>query len=221
MPISLALVRKLDGVDARLKEVLYSILEEVELNREESVTKREFNELTRIVSDLGQTIKELAEAQNRTEQKLKELAEAQKRTEEELQSLGHTTKDLQKQVGGISTTLGYSVEDKAYPALPALLKRDFKLTVEGRLTRGYIRDRKGSDLEVNILGKAKSEHGKDVMIIGEGKNDVNDFIRKRLNRLQGVFPEIFSVVVTNMISEPDVEDYARQKGIALYYSYDF
>jgi hypothetical protein len=50
---------------------------------------------------------------------------------------------------------------------------------------------------------------------------VDDFIRKKLRRLEGVFPEVFPVLVTYMVTEPDVEDYVREKGIALYYSYDF
>ena len=41
-----------------------------------------------------------------------------------------------------------------------------------------------------------------------------------LSRL-GVYEEIFPIVVTYMISNPDVEEYAKEKGIALYYSYDF
>ena len=52
------------------------------------------------------------------------------------------------------------------------------------------------------------------------KNGVDEFIRKKLRRL-GVFPEVFPVLVTCMVTEPEVEDYVRQKGIALYYSYDF
>lgn len=39
--------------------------------------------------------------------------------------------------------------------------------------------------------------------------------------LQAVYPEIFPVLVTHMISQPDVEDYAREWGVALDYSYDF
>ncbi len=33
--------------------------------------------------------------------------------------------------------------------------------------------------------------------------------------------EIFPVLVTHMISEADAEEFAKEKGIALYYSYDF
>ena len=65
-----------------------------------------------------------------------------------------------------------------------------------------------------------------MVIVGESKsqlskNGVNEFIRKKLKRLEGVFEEIFPVLITYMISGPDVERYVKDKGIALYYSYHF
>ncbi len=53
------------------------------------------------------------------------------------------------------------------------------------------------------------------------KNDVDSFVRRKLNRLEGVFEEMFPVLVTHMTSSSDVEEYAKEKGIVLYYSYDF
>jgi hypothetical protein len=253
MPFSVNLMRKLETVDSELRDVLWSILDEVERNREESVTKTEFRELRDIVRELGTTtydlaeaqkrtehrveelaeaqkrtehkIEELAEAQKRTEHKVEELAEAQKRTEQELRTLTSEHKETRRQLGGLSMTVGYGLEDKAYPALPALLKRDFNLVVQGRLTRTYVQDKKGQNLEVNIFGKAVKD-GNDVFIIGESKSqlskkEIDAFVRKRLKRFDGVFSDIFPVLVTFMVSSPDVEKYAREQNIALYYSYDF
>ena len=45
MPISIALIRKLEEVEPRLRGVLFAILEEIERQREETVTKKEFNKL--------------------------------------------------------------------------------------------------------------------------------------------------------------------------------
>ncbi|MEW6620127.1 MAG: hypothetical protein AB1422_12470 [bacterium] len=50
---------------------------------------------------------------------------------------------------------------------------------------------------------------------------VDEFIKKKLKRLKGVGKEIFPILVTHMISEPDAEEYVKEKGITLYYSYDF
>jgi hypothetical protein len=41
-----------------------------------------------------------------------------------------------------------------------------------------------------------------------------------INRLKGIYDRIFPILITHMISEPDVEEYAKGKGIILYYSYD-
>ena len=185
----------------------------------------DFNELKGIV-------KELAGAQKRTETRVKELVvaqnkltQAQERTEEELRQLVGEHRITRRELGGLSNSLGYRLEDEAYRALPKLLKKDFGLVVRGRLKRQFIEDHEGKEIEVNIVGDAGKNGGR-VTIIGESKSQlskkgINEFTRKKLRRLEGVFKEIFPVLVTYMVSEPDVEDYAKSKGIALYYSYDF
>lgn len=177
------------------------------------------------VGRLDRALQELAEAQKRTEQRVEELAQAQKRTEEELRKLIGEHAETRRQLGGLATTVGYRLEDEAFKALPALLQRDHGLTVKGRLTRKFVRDNRGEDIEVNILGRAE-RNGQTYTIVGESKSqlskkDVDAFIRKKLKRLEGVFDAIFPVLVTHMISQPDAEEYARQKGIAVYYSFDF
>jgi len=174
---------------------------------------------------LEHAVEELAEAQKRTEQRVEELAEAQKRTEEELKRLAKGLAETREHLGGLSDTVGYTLENEAFKALPRLLKRDYGLTIKGRLKRGYLRDTKGRSIEVNIIGEA-TKNGKKITILGEGKvrlskKAINEFIEKRLKVFEGVFKDIFPVLVTHMISEPDTEEYAKHKGIALYYSYDF
>jgi hypothetical protein len=253
MPFTVSFMRKLDTVEPGLRDVLWSLLDEIERSREKSVTKQEFRELHEIVKELSQTtrdlgkaqersehnveelvdaqkrteqkVEELADAQKRTEQKVEELADAQKRTEQELHTLVSEHKKTRQQLGDLSATVGYSLEDKAYPALSTLLKRDFDLIVRDRLVRRYVKDNTGHDIEVNIFGKA-TRNDEDLTIVGESKsqlsvNDVNTFIRKKLKRLEGVFTDIFPVLVTYMISSSEVEEHVKNQGIALYYSYDF
>ncbi|MDL1957973.1 MAG: hypothetical protein LWW99_01115, partial [Deltaproteobacteria bacterium] len=81
MSISLNLIKMLNAVDPSIREVLYAILEEIEKQQKERVTKEEFNELKEIIADLSGNVRGLAEAQNRTESRVSELAEAQNRTE--------------------------------------------------------------------------------------------------------------------------------------------
>ncbi|MCP4108489.1 MAG: chordopoxvirus fusion protein [Desulfobacteraceae bacterium] len=252
MPFSVTFMRKLDSADAELKDILWSLLEEIERDREESVTKQEFRELSELVGQLGQATRELAEAQKKSEQRLDrieqivgelaeaqkkseqrldrieqivgELAEAQKRTEQELRELAYEHKQTRKQLGGLAMTVGYGLENKIYPVLPDLLKRDFGLVVQERLVRRFVKDRKGNDIEVNIFGKA-SRNGEDVVIIGEAKSqlsekDIQRFLRKKVKPFEGMFAHPFLVLVTHMITSPDVEKIAKNHDIALYYSYD-
>ncbi|MGQ9487551.1 MAG: chordopoxvirus fusion protein, partial [Armatimonadota bacterium] len=160
-----------------------------------------------------------------TDARFAELAEAQRRTEEALQVLAETVKDIQKQLGGLSQTVGYTLENEALKKLPKLLLRDHSLRVRGKLKRQYVKDRTGRDVEVNIFGIGE-RNGETVTIVGESKsqlskNDIDRFLRRTIGGLEGVYPQILPVLVTHMISEPDAEEYARRLGVALYYSYDF
>ncbi len=92
MPVSVAFIKELENLEPKLRHVLLSMLEELERQREESVTKKEFNELKEIVSNMGKSIIELTEAQKRTEARVEELAEAQKRTEARVEELAGAQK---------------------------------------------------------------------------------------------------------------------------------
>jgi len=124
------------------------------------------------------------------------------------------------QLEGLVMAMGYRLQDDAYKALPALLERDYGVRVQGRLKRGYLNDARGRPLEVNILGDAIWE-GEPGTIIGESKSqlsapEIERFIRRRLQPLQQGLPRVFPVLVTHMVSGPEVDDYARQRGIALF-----
>jgi hypothetical protein len=170
----------------------------------ELVKTHDFNELKEIVRD---------------------LAQAQVRTEESVRQLSEEMRDVKRQLGGLSTTVGYRLEDEAYRALPDLLLQDHQLTVQGRLKRGYVANADGRNLEINILGDAL-RGSETVKIIGECKSqlsipNIDRFIRRQLTPLQAVYGNIFPLLVTYMVSSPEVEAYAQEQGIALYYSYEF
>jgi myosin heavy subunit len=196
-----------------------------ELATAQQRTEQRVEELAKAQQRTEQRVEELAVAQQRTEQRVEELAVAQQRTDQSLRELIKEHQETRKQVGGLATTVGYSLENKAYKVLPQLLQRDFGLIVQGRLKRGYLQDNQGKELEVNILGQAL-QGSKTVTIIGESKSQllkqkVDEFIRKRWQRFKGVIPECFPILITHMISNSSVEEYAQKKGIAVYYSYDF
>jgi chromosome segregation ATPase len=196
-----------------------------ELTVAQQHTEQRMEELTIAQQHTEQRMEELTIAQQRTEQRMEELTVAQQRTEQSLRELIKEHQETRKQVGGLATTIGYSLENKAYKVLPQLLQRDFGLIVQGRLKRGYLKDNQGKELEVNIIGQALQE-SKTVTIIGESKSQlskqkIDEFIRKRLQRFEGVISACFPILITHMISDSSVEKYAKNKGIAVYYSYDF
>jgi hypothetical protein len=234
MGVSVSLIRKLEQVEPFLREVLIAVLEEIERQREETVTKKEFNELKEIVRELAEAqkrteerVEELAEAQKRTEQRVEELAAAQKRTEEELHKLVVEHSKTREQLGGLSMTVGYILENEAMKALPRLLEEEFGLRVEGRLVRKFLVDVQGNPMEVNIVGEAARD-GERYLLVGESKSQlskggVNEFLRKKLGRLpKAAGLEFFPVLVTHMVTAPDVVEYALSRGIKrVYYSYEF
>jgi len=117
------------------------------------------------------------------------------------------------------------LENEAYKKLPALLARDFGILIKGALKRDYLIDKEGAEIEMNIFGYGEKE-GREITIVGESKaqlsqNDVDKFLRKKYERMEGVFKEMFPVLITHMITSGGVGTYVKNKGIALYYSYDF
>ncbi|MBI3813655.1 MAG: chordopoxvirus fusion protein [Nitrospinae bacterium] len=206
----------------------------------ELVKTDDFNELKDIVKELGIKVGELAEAQKRTEVRVeelaeaqKELAEAQKRTEVEIKKLtkaqletDKTLKRVQKELGGLSHTVGYHLEDRAYKTLPALLKRDLRIEVEGRLIRKYFIYAKGREDEVNIYGRGFRD-GREVVIIGESKSqlskdDIDDFldIAERVAGYTKIGDKEKILIAVSYSIRPEVEEYAGKKGVKVYWSYE-
>ena len=190
MPFSVALMRKLDTVEPELKEILWTILDEIEQHREQSVTKVEFNELKDIVralaeaqtrteqriEELAEAQKKLAEAQTRTEQRVEELVEAQKHTEQEIAQLSRSLNNTRSQVGGLARSMAYALENEAYRKLPAYLKTHCQLEIHDHFIRTEI-----SGEEINLLAKA-TRAGEDVVVVGETVLRLDD--RSKMKQLE-------------------------------------
>jgi myosin heavy subunit len=180
---------------------------------------------TEAIAELRQTTQQHSEEISDLRRTVQELVEVQKQTQEDIRRLTWGLDDLRKQVGGLSITIGYTLENAAYKALPHLLNRDYGLQLDGELTRRFVEDSQGEHLEVNIFGQAR-RNGETITIVGESKaqlskNDVDSFLRRKIQRLQGRYPNLFPVLVVHMTSEWDVEAYARELGVAVYFSYQF
>ncbi|MBU1487891.1 hypothetical protein KKH56_07590, partial [bacterium] len=105
--------------------------------REKHVTREDFTELKEIVKEIARELKELAKAQKETKKELKELARALKDTRSELKGelkdirseLKDTKSELKdelkytrRDLGGITSTLGFMLENEVYRILPKIFE---------------------------------------------------------------------------------------------------
>ena len=174
------------------------------------------------VALLERRMEELAKAQRESEERIAELTEAQRRTEEKIGMLITAIDNLRKEVGGISAIIGYGLEDKAYPVLPKLIKRDFGVSVP-TLYRRFIFYPDGGEDELNIYGEG-SRNGEKVFVIGEAKvrlsrRDVFNFTEK-LERVSSVLKGEIIPLMLCYVVHPRVEEFARGQGVKIYKSYE-
>jgi len=234
MLISGSLIRKIDRLEPDLKEVMISLVEEWERYREDMVTKVEFGELRDIVKDLAEAqkrteikVKDLAEAQKRTEVKVEELAEAQKRTEEALQALTADVrtltqdvrtltadhKETRRQLGGLSLSVGYVLEDRIAPHVADFAKKIFGIAVSLVDRRNLLYENGNYD-ELNIYVEGVKDD-RPAYLIGEcksqpGKRDLDRFAKVISRARHALAGEVHSFLVGHQVAQ-EVEDYARQK----------
>ena len=73
MPFSVNLIKRLEAIEPPLREVLIALLEEVEKQREVSITRKEFLEFAKTTEEnfqrVWKAIEALAEAQKRPKKK--------------------------------------------------------------------------------------------------------------------------------------------------------
>ena len=209
----------------KLKEVIEKLI------FAQQKTEERLNQLTERVNQLTERVNQLAIAQQKTEERLNQLTErvnqlaiAQQKTEVEIKNLTITVKRIQKDLGGLSHSVGFDLENRAYKALPHLLKEKFGIKVEDRLLRQFIEYPDGKEEELNIFGKAR-KNGKIIYIIGESKTHLSvkdiDKFKRRLLRIEKVIKEEkFPIFVVHSAS-PRIVKYAEENGFSVFFSYEF
>ena len=238
MPFSVNLIKRLEAVEPPLRGALIALLEEVERQREVSITKKEFLEFAKTTEEnfqkVWKTIGELAEAQKRTEIRLNELAEAQKkteirvnelaeaqkRTEVEIRKLGIGLRRTREQIGGLAKSVAYALENEAFRKLPAFLKERYQIEVIDNIIRAEIEGE-----EINILGQVKKD-GQEMMLVGEAVLKLDD--RRKLKLLsdkvqlvketygKGVIP----IIITHF-AKKNILERAKNAGIIIVQSFEW
>jgi len=211
----------------RLEAVVTELAEQVRsLAQAQARTEARLDRLTEKVEELAQAqartearLEELAQAQAKTEATVRELVRGQIRVEKEIASLSEGQKDIRRVLGGISHTLGFTLESQSYPRLAAALKKDFGVDIP-RLYPRFLFYPDGRQDQINIYGEG-TKGGKPVYALGEakaqlGKRDIDSFLQLVRRATKALPAPVISFMVTYLV-EPSVEEYAQQKGLKVYW----
>jgi hypothetical protein len=186
------------------------------------VKTSDFNELKAIVKDL-------AEAQQRTEAKMGELADAQQRTEVSIAAMTRAITGMTQELGGLSRSMSYSLENESYRNLPAILKARYAITLDERIVR---LDLDGE--EINLFAHSE-RNGQPIYLVGESKlqlderrnsrraaEEILDQLDKKAEVVQRHYPdaEIVRVLITHY-ARSVVLQRAKERGVLVIQSFEW
>ena len=144
------LTRRFNGVFSPQQAIV--LAEAIHDSYADLVKTSDFNELKEIVRGLAQAQHELTKAQTRTEIEIRNLA---------------------RELGGLSRSVSYSLENEAYRLLPAYLAEKHGIVLQERLVRTEIN---GEEVNIFALGQ---RNGRPIVLVGETKLQ---FDQRRSNR---------------------------------------
>jgi len=218
-------VAELAEAQKRTDEELKSLSKTVdELSKTVDDLSKTVDELSKTVDDLSKTVAELSKTVAELSKAVAELAEAQKRTEGEVRTLAQELKRTRQDLGGLSLSFSYALENEAYRMLPQVLKK-YGLELEDKLIRREI-----AGEEINFFATAKKE-GKTVYIVGETKlrlddtkkrDDVFKQLEKKISAVKKTYGdvEVVPLIVTHFAKEGMLKR-AKEKGIIVVQSFEW
>ncbi|MCC6271296.1 MAG: hypothetical protein IT190_08470 [Microbacteriaceae bacterium] len=135
----------------------------------ETITEA-YNDLikTNDFNDLKAIVKDLAIAQRETKAELQQLAQAQRETEAQMKELARVVTNMGQELGGLSRSMSYSLENEAYRTLPAYLREHHGITVTDRIVRTDIG---GEEINFFALGE---RNGVAICLVGESKLQLDE-----------------------------------------------
>ena len=171
------------------------------------------NSLEEAFQKLVESHNKLVERHDILEKTLERLTEAQVRTENALQ-------ELFKQIGKLSETIGFGLEDIARVVVPGWLYKHEKIEVE-EFTRKFIIIN-GEEIEINLYGEGSKE-GTKIIILGEVRsriylNDVEKF-SKTIEKIKKIIEGNTYELMFGYYIHPLAEEEAKKKKISLIASY--
>ena len=161
---------------------------------------------------------EMAESSRRTDQRFAEMAEGQRAMQRAMATLAQGLQDLRQQVGSLSNTFGFSLEEFVAALLPPYLARHFDVT-DLTLERRHFELGDGAAVEVDLTGEGL-RRGQPVTVLAEcrttlGGGGVRDIARNLEPVLATLAGVNTLVVIVAMNIHPSTPPVASEFGIQL------
>ena len=181
------------------------------------------------VEELTVAQQKMAVAQQEMAVAQQEMAVAQQETTVNINKMAQAISGIGSELGGLSRTMSYALENEAFRVLPAYLQEKFGITVHSRFVRTEIG---GEELDFYAQGK---QDGRPVCIIGESKLRIDDRrssgqeldrIMGQLNRktavVQDAYPDcgIVRMLVTHYV-RPSTRKLLEEDGVLVVQSFDW
>ena len=211
-------LRRLDRHEQRMTELL----------EEQRNIRNEQAKIWEEIKKLRENQEKLWENQNRLWEEVKALREGQNklfegygRLEKALEELASVQKNLARQVGALSDTIGFGIEDIARVIVPGwLLRHEGIKMVDEFVRRWVVVD--GEEIEVNLYGEG-FRNGEKITIIGEAKsriyrNEVISFDRWASLVEKALGGTVYKFMCGYLV-HPSAEDEAKKRRITLIASY--
>lgn len=196
-------------------------------NRVKKIQLEELSEIKSIVRDIARAekrtearLEELADAQKSSEARLGELADAQKRTEISVEKLVKGLDATRTELGGLSRSVSYSLENEAYRQLPRYLEETHGIQITDRMVRMEM-----DGEEINLFARGRKD-GKEICIVGETELKLSGVgkLRQLEKKISVVRKHCKGECIPLMITHfarPQVSDAAKKKGILIVQSFEW
>jgi seryl-tRNA synthetase len=221
-----------------LYEIIVKIIDE--RVREIKVTREEFDKLRKILDERFSRLEEatikFTEAQQKTEERLDKLTktvnnlaetvnslvEAQKRNEERFGKLIASLDNLGVEVGRLSDTIGFGLEDICKVVLPGWLYKHLNIKIDKLEREFFIIN--GERIEVNVYGEGFLNDEK-IAVIVESKskiheNDVNKFYYEVFRKVQQFLNIKCIGVLFGYLIYPEAAELAKELKLYTVASYE-
>ncbi len=185
--------------------------------------------LTHSHQELAQSQQGLVQSQQGLVQSQQELVLVQQHTNDRLDKLIDVVSNLAQEMGGLSRSVSYSLENEAYRLLPAFLEAEYGIVLGKRAVRTVIGD---EEIDLFALGQ---RDGVPIVLVGETKLQLDrrrggrdaavqvlEQLARKAEIVQPHYPEreVVRLLVTHF-ARPAVHAEAQKQGVIIAQSFEW